>query len=117
MRRLKIRIDLMICAAKFSVTATGANLSYQWQKTIGAETNDISGATNNSYEIAKVALADNGSKFSCKVTNLAGTTLSSAGNLDAPSLLAEHIAAGRFIAFSLDDAAAHVAAPAQENRS
>jgi len=46
-----------------------------------------------------------------------GTTLSSAGNLDAPSLLAEHIAAGRFIAFSLDDAAAHVAAPAQENRS
>ena len=41
--------------------------------------------------------------------------LSNAGNLDAPSLLAEHIAAGRFIAFSLDDAAA--TAPAQENLS
>ena len=43
-----------------------------------------------------------------------GAGLSGAVNLDAPSLLAEHIAAGRFIAFSLDDVAAHVAAPAQE---
>jgi hypothetical protein len=46
-----------------------------------------------------------------------GVALSSAGNLDAPSLLAEHIAAGRFIAFSLDDSAVRVAAPAQENLS
>src|SRR5438128_14460 len=46
-----------------------------------------------------------------------GAGLSSAVNLDAPSLLAEHIAAGRFIAFGLDDAAVHVAAPAQENLS
>jgi hypothetical protein len=75
---LKLKVD---DAAKFSVSATGANLSYQWQKTAGAETSDIPGATNTSYEIAKVALADNGSKFSCKVTNPAGTTLSSAASL------------------------------------
>jgi hypothetical protein len=68
-------------AAKFSVVATGSNLSYQWQKTAGSGTNDISGATNNSYEIAKVTLDDNGSKFSCKVTNPAGTTLSNAATL------------------------------------
>jgi hypothetical protein len=75
---LKVKVDE---AAKFSVLATGANLSYQWQKTTGAETNDIPGATNNSHEIVKVTLADNGSKFSCKVTNLAGTTLSRAATL------------------------------------
>ena len=46
-----------------------------------------------------------------------GAGLSDAVNLDAPSLLAEHIAAGRFIAFSLDDAAVDVGAPAQENLS
>ena len=68
-------------AAKFGVTATGSNLSYQWQKTTDAGTNDIPGATNNTYEIAAVALTDTGSKFSCKVTNLAGTTLSSAATL------------------------------------
>src|ERR1043166_3360619 len=67
---LKLKVD---DAAKFSVSATGANLSYQWQKTTGAETHDISGATNSSYEITKVELADDGSMFSCKVTNPAGT--------------------------------------------
>jgi hypothetical protein len=46
-----------------------------------------------------------------------GAALRSAGILDAPPLLAEHLAAGRFIAFGLDDAAVHVTAPAQENLS
>ena len=68
-------------AAKFSVVATGANLSYQWQKTTDAGTNDIPGATTNTYEIAAVALADNGSKFSCKITNLGGTMSSTAATL------------------------------------
>jgi hypothetical protein len=68
-------------AAKFVVAATGANLSYQWQKTTDVGTNDISGATNNTYEIPAVTLADNGSKFSCKISNLGGTTLSAAAKL------------------------------------
>ncbi|HEY6206814.1 MAG TPA: hypothetical protein VIW21_11670, partial [Chthoniobacterales bacterium] len=75
---LKLKVD---DAAKFSVSATGANLSYQWQKTTGAETHDISGATNSSYEITKVVLADDGSMFSCKVTNPAGTVTSRAAKL------------------------------------
>jgi Immunoglobulin I-set domain len=68
-------------AAKFSVAATGANLSYQWQKATGTETKDIPGATKNTYEIAAVTLADDGSMFSCKVTNPAGTVTSSAAKL------------------------------------
>ncbi|HXM74827.1 MAG TPA: hypothetical protein VN904_06110, partial [Chthoniobacterales bacterium] len=68
-------------AAKFSVGAIGSNLSYQWQKTTDTETKDVPGATNNTYEIAKVELADNGSKFSCKVTNPAGTVTSTVAKL------------------------------------
>jgi hypothetical protein len=68
-------------AAKFSVGASGATLSYQWQKTTDAGTNDIPGETNNIYEIAVVTLADNESKFSCKITNPTGTTLSTAAKL------------------------------------
>src|ERR1051325_5954149 len=75
---LKLKVD---DAAKFSVSATGANLSYQWQKTTGAETKDIPGATKNTYEIAAVTLADDGSMFSCKVTNPAGTVTSRAAKL------------------------------------
>jgi uncharacterized protein (TIGR03437 family) len=44
-------------AATFSVTATGAGLTYQWRKN-GA---DISGATNSSYTIAATAAGDAGS--------------------------------------------------------
>jgi hypothetical protein len=68
-------------AAKFSVEATGSNLSYQWQKMTDAGTNDIPGAINNTYEMAAVTIDDNGSKFSCKITNPAGTTLSNAATL------------------------------------
>ena len=68
-------------AAKFSVAATGSNLSYQWQKTTPTETKDIPGAMNNSYEIAAVTLEDNGSMFSCKITNPAGTVTSRAAKL------------------------------------
>jgi hypothetical protein len=68
-------------AAKFSVGATGSNLSYQWQKMTDAGTNDISGAINNTYGIAAVTMDDNASKFSCKITNPTGTTLSNAATL------------------------------------
>jgi hypothetical protein len=46
-----------------------------------------------------------------------GAALSSAGNVDAPSLLAEHIAAGRIIAFTLADAAIGVPEHPQESFS
>ena len=39
-----------------------------------------------------------------------GPALDAADTLDAPALLAEHIAAGRFIGFSLADAVTHLRA-------
>ena len=44
-----------------------------------------------------------------------GAALDASVGIDAPALLAEHIAAGRFIGFSLVDAVAHI--PAQERLS
>jgi glucose/arabinose dehydrogenase len=60
-------------AAAFSVTATGAgSLSYQWQRG-GA---DISGATSATYNLASVALADNGARFRVRVRSGANELLS-----------------------------------------
>ncbi|MFN8003065.1 MAG: hypothetical protein U0X75_18850 [Acidobacteriota bacterium] len=52
--------------ASFSVTATGAGLSYQWRKN-GAP---IGGATNSSFAIPSAAAADAGS-YDVVVTGLA----------------------------------------------
>ncbi|MEO5718447.1 MAG: hypothetical protein ABIR29_07735 [Chthoniobacterales bacterium] len=58
--------------AKFSVTATGTNLSYQWRKN-GV---DISGATKASYTTPATVKADSGSLFSVIVSNAAGSVTS-----------------------------------------
>lgn len=55
-------------SVNFSVTASGENLSYQWQKD-GA---DISGATSNTLTLTSVSLADGGD-YQCNVTNDCGT--------------------------------------------
>lgn len=67
--------------AEFSVEATGANLSYQWQELKDSGATDLQGATNNTYRIAKVTADDSGRKFACKVSNPAGTVTSSAAKL------------------------------------
>jgi hypothetical protein len=60
--------------ATFTVSASGtAPLSYQWQKN---QTN-IAGATSASYTTPATVLADNGSKFRCIVSNVAGNVASS----------------------------------------
>lgn len=57
----------------FSVTASGSSpLNYQWKR----NGTNISGATGSSYTISSVSLSDNGSKFSCVVTNSEGTVAS-----------------------------------------
>ncbi|RPF42068.1 beta-galactosidase [Hydrogenoanaerobacterium saccharovorans] len=62
-------------SALFSVAASAADngtLTYQWQmltKEQDADWADISGATDATYQIAKVALADSGKQFRCIVTN------------------------------------------------
>ncbi len=55
--------------ATFSVTASGASLTYQWQK----DSVDISGATSATYTTPTTVAGDNGKTFRCVVTNLAGS--------------------------------------------
>ena len=62
--------------AKFSVTATGTSLSYQWKK----NGTDISGATSNPYTIAAATMADGGA-YSVVVTNSLGTVTSNDATL------------------------------------
>jgi hypothetical protein len=64
--------------AKFSVTATGTSpFSYQWMKN-GL---NITGATKASYTTPPTVLADNGSLFSVKVSNAAGSATSNSALL------------------------------------
>lgn len=56
----------------FNVTATGTGLTYQWRKN-GV---DISGATSDSYTITNVEASDVAA-YSVKVTNAAGSVISS----------------------------------------
>ena len=64
--------------ATFSVTATGTvPLSYQWKK----NGDNISGATGPSYTTPPASLSDDGSRFSCRVTNAHGTVTSNQSTL------------------------------------
>jgi hypothetical protein len=60
-------------SATFTVAAAGAPLNYYWKR----NGSFIPGATNSSYTTNNVAISDSGAQFSCLVSNLNGTTLSS----------------------------------------
>ncbi|WP_436515076.1 FG-GAP-like repeat-containing protein [Ekhidna sp. To15] len=63
-------------AVNFSVTATGENLTYQWQKDgVG-----ISGATSSTLSLTSVSLSDGGT-YLCNVTNDCGTIPSDEASL------------------------------------
>jgi CubicO group peptidase (beta-lactamase class C family) len=62
--------------ARFSVTASGTNLSYQWSKNGSA----IKGATGASFNIISAKTADVGN-YTVTVTNTAGNVVSSAAKL------------------------------------
>ncbi len=72
-------------SASFNVTATasGATLSYQWEKSPGASGpwSPISGATGTSHTIAAVAIADDATHLRAKVATSAGTVITSAAAL------------------------------------
>ena len=80
-------------AATFSVAATGAGLSYQWENTLdGGGTwhpvangaigsASISGATTQTMTITNVFEGLSGRQYRCAVTNTAGTTNSNAATL------------------------------------
>jgi uncharacterized repeat protein (TIGR02543 family) len=63
-------------SATFTVTASGAELSYQWQK----DGVDISGATSASYSISAARFADAG-LYRCVVSNPTDNAASGAGEL------------------------------------
>ena len=73
----------------FTITATGSELSYQWFRDNAA----IGGATESSYTLSPVALADNGSQFTVTVTNAAGSVTTDpvtlSVNLNAPSIVTQ----------------------------
>ena len=70
--------------AFFQVTATGANLTYQWQR----NSVNITGATSTSYSFVTTApdtgsvSPDSGAQFRCIVTNSCGSTTSASAILN-----------------------------------
>lgn len=69
-------------SATFSVTAIGAGLAYQWQRSVRGEAfADISGASASAYTIAAVNAAMNGQQFRVVVQNPAEIVVSSAATL------------------------------------
>ncbi len=61
----------------FSISATGTNLKYQWQK----DGTDISGANSSSYTTPATTLNDDGTKFVCVVSNAGGSVTSAEATL------------------------------------
>jgi hypothetical protein len=64
-------------SATFTVTASGADLAYQWQR----DGKDIAGATSASYTLDNVQSADTGAKFTVAVKNGGGSVTSAAAVL------------------------------------
>lgn len=60
----------------FTITVSGGNPSYQWRK----DGNNIPSATNSSYQLTGITLADQGS-YDCVVTDTCGSTTSNAATL------------------------------------
>lgn len=70
--------------ATFTVTATGADLAYQWRR----DGKDIAGATSATYTLANVQSADSGASFTVVVKNGGGSVTSAAAVLTvAPASL------------------------------
>ena len=70
--------------ASFTVTATGENLSYQWQQRTnsGSDWTNISeNATSSTYTISNTTTDMSGYQYRCVVSNSAGSVTSSAATL------------------------------------
>ena len=73
--------------AAFTVTATGSNLTYQWQQSTGGSTwTDISGATAATYIIPATTAAMSGTQYRCVLTqsengSITGMAISNAATL------------------------------------
>ncbi len=63
--------------AAFSIAATGGSLTYQWRRNGSV----LQGEVFSSYTISVTSITDDGSQFSCDVTNPAGTVSSETATL------------------------------------
>ena len=65
--------------ASFATTATGTNITYQWQVSTdgGVTYSNIAGATNSTYTITGVTASQNGNKYRVVVTGCNPTALNS----------------------------------------
>ena len=69
--------------AAFTVTASGSDLTYQWQQSTdsGSTWTNIDDATSNTYTISNAAPDWDGRQYRCVVTNSVGSVTSSAATL------------------------------------
>jgi predicted transglutaminase-like cysteine proteinase len=76
-------------AATFSVSATGGNLSYQWESAPAGSSSftPIGGAAGSSYTASATTLAQSGTQYMCVVSNTAGSASSSAATLSVVASL------------------------------
>lgn len=96
-------------AASFSVTATGAGLAYQWQRSTDGGTNwgDVAAATATTLTLPAPALADNGQRFRVAVSNIGGrvTSASALLSVSAPAVqrfvYAPNASIGNFAALAI----------------
>ncbi len=73
--------------ASFSVVASGSGLQYQWYKSGIA----LEGATFPDYTVSAVAKSDNGSFFTCNVSNEAGSITSNPAILTVTGSVKFHL--------------------------
>ena len=64
--------------AQFTISATGTNPKYQWQRMNrgGSTWDSLPGATDTVYTIDSAKMADSGARFRCRVTGQCGSVLS-----------------------------------------
>jgi len=67
--------------ATFTVAASGAGLSFQWQQLISGTWTNISGATSATLTLTSVPLSSNGKQYRASVTGDCGTVISSPATL------------------------------------
>jgi len=77
------RVICQGASTTFNVTATGLNLTYQWQLStdVGATWNNIPGATANSTAVNGAALSQSGHQYRVIVTSACGSVTSNAVTL------------------------------------
>lgn len=88
-------------AARFGVVASGAGLSYQWQR----DGSDVPGAVQAGYMLASAQAADHGSRWSVRVSGAGGSVTSAAARLSVLAITvppaSQQATAGAAVAFDV----------------